>query len=619
MIMRFLFVICLFLTCRISAQTPLIPLPQEVVWKKGSFDLRSCKGIVLRHPAFKKEAQWITYLRITDKDVPNPIKIKYLAGTNPEAYTLIVSADSVVLTAGDASGIFYGLQTLRQLTGKDSTVPACIIKDEPAFAWRGYMVDVGRNYQSMDQLKQQIDVMARYKYNIFHLHLTEDVAWRLASKQYPQLTSPATMTRQQGKFYTEEDLKELITYCRERHITLIPEIDMPGHSAAFTRAMKTGMQSDTGLVIVKNILTEFCRTYDVPYIHIGGDEVKITNQNFLPAVIAHIHQLGKRTIGWEPGGNLGDSTIRQLWMNEGPVDPKLTYIDSRHLYLNHMDPLESVTTIFYRRIADCKGGILCLWHDRKVAKEEDLLTMNPVYPAMLAFAERSWRGGGKDEWITNPEEPITDFAAFEKRLLVHQQRYFSWMPFPYVKQSDITWNLYGPYSNNGDLTTSFAPEEKGFNTAPVQKVTGGTVILRHWWAPKVKGVLNGPQENTTWYATTKIYSKTARTGKFWIGFNNLSRSPATDSPPNGTWDSKHSAVWVNGKPVAPPQWQHAGAKGNLESPLVDEGYEYRTPTLIPLKKGWNTILVKAPVGSFQGSNWANPVKWMFTVVQAPEE
>ena len=108
----------------------------------------------------------------------------------------------------------------------------------------------------MPLLKQQIDVMAMYKLNIFHFHPTEDIAWRIAIKKYPQLTAPEHMQRNKGMYYTEAEIKELIAYCKERYITFVPEIDMPGHSAAFKRAMKVDMQSDSGMVYVKNILKE---------------------------------------------------------------------------------------------------------------------------------------------------------------------------------------------------------------------------------------------------------------------------------------------------------------------------------------------------------------------------
>lgn len=640
-----------FLCCTVvvKAQLPLkdhhniIPLPQKIELQKGKFNLKNCKVIVVEDKSLAKEALRLqAYLRKSGLDVP----IKPYKGTNAvvlqlgkiktpinpnEAYHVDVTTKNITVTAQSATGIHYGIETLKQLLGKDNAANACQITDWPAFAWRGYMIDAGRNFMPMHLLKQQIDVMARYKLNIFHFHFTEDIAWRLESKLYPQLTHPETMLRNKGKFYTETDLKELISYCKDRHITLIPEIDMPGHSAAFKRAMKTDMQSDTGLAIVKNIIREFCSTYDVPYLHIGADEVKITNKNFLPEVTSLIESLGKQVIGWEPGGNFTERTIRQLWM-EGATkvssNKNIRYIDSRHLYLNHMDPLESVVTIFNRKICNLDigndaalGGIICTWPDRRVNKPEDVLLQNPVYPAMLAFAERSWKGGGAGGWLANIGAPDTkaakSFEEFEKRLLRHKNQYFTGIPFPYVKQSDLQWKLYGPFKNEGVLTKIFAPGNQNFN---LQKepgnlnALGGTLILRHWWTPLVKGLLDSPEENTTWYATTRIWSDKDQQQDFWIGFNNLSRSYASDSPKAGTWDNRNSQVFVNGQLIPAPSWKQAGLKGNMEQPLVDEGYEYREPRKIKLKKGWNNVVIKLPIGSFKGTDWKNPEKWMFTFV-----
>ncbi|MFA4869512.1 MAG: beta-N-acetylhexosaminidase [Pedobacter sp.] len=632
----------------VKQQGNIIPMPQKMAVKTGLFNLKNCKVIVVSNKLFFKEAlQMQQYLKSkgiyvlikngasiykTGLIVLKQAEIKTVKSTK-EAYNLAVTPGSIVVTASGGAGIFYGLETLKQLVQKDKQIPACDITDWPSFDWRGYMIDAGRNFVPMDLIKQQIDMMAKYKLNIFHFHFTEDIAWRLESKLYPQLTDPETMLRNKGEYYTEKDLKELIGYCKDRHIMLIPEIDMPGHSAAFKRAMKTDMQSDSGLAIVKNIITEFCNTYDLPYLHIGADEVKITNQNFLPEVTALIEKLGKKVIGWEPGGNFTESTIRQLWM-EGATkvssNKNIKYIDSRHLYINHMDPLESVITIFNRQICNLDqgndaalGGIICVWPDRRVNSPHDVMIQNPVYPAMLAFAERSWSGSGTSGWTACIGAPETGaaktFAEFENRLMAHKALYFAKLPFPYVRQSDVHWKLYGPFNNEGDLSKTFAPQNKNFNiqTTPANLMAvGGTLILRHWWAPLVKGILDNPQENTTWYAVRRVWSDKEETRNFWIGFNNISRSYASDSPEKGTWDNRASQVYVNGQLVTPPLWKQAGAKGDMELPLIDEGYEYREPTKIQLKKGWNKVLVKLPIASLKGKDWKNPQKWMFTFVEA---
>lgn len=623
----------------------IIPLPQQLQWKPGAFALYQCNKIVVKDKSLIAEAQQLQQnlqtfglqMEIVKEAKPGERAIelsldKIIAPQyKDEAYRLTASHSLIQVKANTAHGIFNGIQTLKQLMRDGSLVDACEITDWPAFSWRGYMIDVGRNYMSVELLKQQIDAMAAAKLNIFHFHATEDIAWRIAIKQYPQLTAPEHMLRNKGMYYTEAEIKELIAYCKERHITFVPEIDMPGHSAAFKRAMKTDMQSDSGLLIVKNILKEFCDTYDVPYIHIGADEVKITNKEFVPEVTRFIEGMGKKVIGWQPGGNFSNSTLRQLWMDDNAhlsSNNQIQFIDSRHLYLNHMDPLEAVTTIFNRQIGDKEkgdssllGGTICMWHDRAVAKEDDVLRMNPVYPGILAFAERSWRGGGVAGWQANIGSPADErakaFTEFENRLLNHQQQYYFAHPFPYVRQANRVWQLYGPFDNKGNAAMAFAPEQDPFytnNTKPNLEQVGGTVVLRHWWAPLIKAAIDSAKENTTWYATTNIWADEAGEKNFWMGFNNLSRSPATDSPPKDAWDTKGSTVWVNGKLIAPPQWLHAGQRGNSEIPLVDEGYEYRSPTKIILQKGWNTVLIKAPITSFKGKDWQNPVKWMFTFV-----
>lgn len=632
----------------LQSKPSLIPMPQSVIWKPGLFPMYDCKTIVVKTAGLEKESKWLQEL-LNQKGLET--KIGKTANNNEpfielqldnnftapgliqEAYKLIAAPGKIIITAKTSQGIFYGLQTLQQLMRDGVMVNACEILDWPAFAWRGYMVDVGRNYQSMELLKQQIDIISKYKLNIFHFHPTEDIAWRIAIKQYPQLTAPEHMLRNKGMYYSEAEIKELIAFCKERYITFVPEIDMPGHSAAFKRAMKTDMQSDSGLMIVKNILKEFIENYDLPYIHIGADEVKITNKKFIPEVTAYIESFGKKVIGWEPGGNFTDNTLRQLWMDDNAMmteNKTIQFIDSRHLYLNHMDPLESVVTIFNRMIgnkekgdASLIGGTLCMWHDRAVSMESDVQNMNPVYPGILAFSERIWRGGGQKGWVASIGEPgsiqTTAFTEFENRLLDHKHQNFSALPFQYVKQSSNTWKLFGPFANQGDLTKSFAPENTNIDKLPLaDAVVGGTIIWRHWWAPLIKGVLSDPKENTTWYASTRIWSDEELVKNFWIGFNNLSRSPATDSPKPGTWDNHQSKVWVNEKMIDPPVWKRGGQKGHSEIPLMDEGYEYRQPTKILLKKGWNDVLIKSPIGSFKGKDWQNPEKWMFTFVPASD-
>ncbi|WP_341838653.1 family 20 glycosylhydrolase [Chitinophaga pollutisoli] len=616
-----------------------MPEPAELAWRDAQFNLSTCMAIICADPALRTEAQRLQAslraegfrnirLLAKSKQRERVIILEKAAVSAPvttkESYTIDVSDEAVKITAPSAHGAFNALQTLLQLTS-GGYVQGSAIRDWPAFSWRSYMVDVGRNYQPMDLLKQQIDVMSRYKMNVFHFHFTEDVAWRLHFKRYPQLTEARHMTRQKGKFYTEENLHELIRYCRERHIVLVPEIDMPGHSAAFRRAMGYDMQSDSGMAIVAQIVKDFCKEYDLPYLHIGADEVKITNPRFLPEMTRLAESMGRKVIGWMPGGNFPESVIRQLW-SEGSVDhgnDSIQYIDSRQLYINHMDPLESVISIYQRQFcntpagnASALGATLCLWHDRNVAAEEDVMTMNPVYPSLLAFAERVWKGGGTPG-ITVAIGPgiAAEFAGFEQRLIAHKVRYFEGMPFTYFPQSGQQWQLYGPFANGGNTAQEFDTA----SVRPSQTATGGTVILRHWWAPNLQGVLAAPAENTTWYASTRIWSDRDGETDCWIGFHDYSRSHASLPPIAGKWDNRGSSIRVNGALIPPPVWASAGKTITLETPYTNEGYAYRAPAKVYLKKGWNIVEVKAPVASFKGRDWQNPVKWMFTFLPCRNE
>ena len=620
----------------------LIPIPKTVSWKKNRFYINQITQINFNNPSIKKEALLVQSILLekgfkiplNDHSNKSQFKIELIIDSNnqqltgEEAYWLTVSEAGVQIKSTNAHGVFNAIQTLNQLI-KNNTIQSCDILDYPSFSWRGFMVDVGRNFQSIKQLKEQIDVMAAYKLNIFHFHLTEDIAWRLESKLYPALTSEKNMQRNAGKFYSIEELKSLIQYCNDRYITLVPEIDMPGHSAAFKRAMGVDMQSEQGTAICKNILTELCQNFNVPYVHIGGDEVKITNKSFLPSMIALLKLLGKKVVAWNPGGNTPEGTFLQMW--NGNIVPKAKYpsIDSRHLYLNHFDPIDGVVATFNHMICDVPkgdsfkiGATLCNWPDRNVSSETDLINMNAVYPVMLTFAEKCWKGGGSKNYITDISMPDSfryqSFVDFENRLLNHKANYFNNKPFPYVRQANIEWKLIGPYYNAGKTETAFNPELPTFlDTLQLNKlpsVYGGTIWLRHFWHPLIQSHLKHPKDSSTYYAIRKIWSANEENRNFWIGFNDFSRSTATDSPPIGAWDTKNSKLWVNGAIVAPPIWKSGGKAGDLEMPLTDEGYAYRSATVIHLKKGWNTILVKAPVGSFVPKDWKNQVKWMFTVL-----
>ena len=640
----------------VSKRPAVLPAPKSLRWQPGKFPLYKLHQITYQQDSLKDLAasfvQNTTGLHpemIISKNIqadqpsliircepqlqwPDSAGKPMTAATNEQAYSLQVTNEQILLKATTCHGIYNGLQTLKQLMRDGSFIDNCQISDYPSFAWRGYMIDVGRNYQPMALIKKQIDLIGELKLNIFHFHLTEDVAWRLAIKKYPQLTSASNMTRDQGLFYSEKDIKALIQYCKDRFITFIPEIDMPGHSAAFKRAMGFDMQSDSGIIVMKNILSEICATYNLPYFHIGADEVHIHNSKFLPAIIKLLQDKGKKVIGWEPGGTYPSTVYRQLWRGTTQVLGPANYkrIDSRNLYINHMAPEESVTSIYNHAIDDRMqgdpnniGATLCLWNDRKLANPPGNLTQNPTLASILAFAERTWSGGGKTGNLVGLNRLTLfekkKFEHFEDRMLSIQQTFYKNIPFQYIRQSNIQWQLLGPFDNKGHLNAVFAPEpskQTSITTIshPGDSITGGTIILRHFWDPIVKGLLGTPRENTTYYAKGRYWSPVDTTALLWVGFYDNSRSTATAPAKAGTWYNLGSKVWLNGQIIAPPDWQRSGQKGDLEIPYIDENYYFRAPREVHIKKGWNYLLLKAPVGSFNSGKWYAPVKWMFTAM-----
>ncbi|MDE6524435.1 MAG: beta-N-acetylhexosaminidase, partial [Paramuribaculum sp.] len=242
------------------------------------------------------------------------------AGINDEAYTLGIDNRRIAVSAVSPKGIRWALQTLRQLAESPASrqlrLPRCSVTDWPAFPWRGFMMDVGRSYISLDELKREIDAMSLFKLNVFHWHLTENQAWRLESRLFPMLNDSVNTTRQPGRYYTIDEARQLVAYCRERGIMILPEIDMPGHSAAFERTFRHDMQSPEGKKILRLLVEEACATFDeVPYLHIGTDEVRFTDPGFVPEMVAFVRSHGKKAISWNPGWHYqpGEIDMTHLW------------------------------------------------------------------------------------------------------------------------------------------------------------------------------------------------------------------------------------------------------------------------------------------------------------------
>ncbi|WP_246008193.1 beta-N-acetylhexosaminidase [Chitinophaga lutea] len=300
----------------VSAQSlcPIIPMPAQAEKTGGDFYLTDETPLIAASPAVLPEAQVLqkqllkfTGIRVAVQPKSNrpAITLRLEKGNNPAAYTLEMSAKGVTVTAASGEGLAYGLTSFLQLArkaqGKESgiRVPCWNIQDAPLYQWRGFMLDESRQFFGKAEVKKILDEMAFYKLNRFHWHLTDEPGWRMEIKQYPRLTlvggignyhnadAPAT-------YYTQDEIEEVVAYASERHITVIPEIDMPGHATAANRAYPqfSGGGSakhpeftfnpgkEETYQYLTNILKEVNVLFPSGMIHIGGDEVSFGSEKW---------------------------------------------------------------------------------------------------------------------------------------------------------------------------------------------------------------------------------------------------------------------------------------------------------------------------------------------------
>lgn len=393
--------LAIFLTAIGFGQTnvSLIPMPQNIAYHSGSFVLHP-KTVIQTNDVTSFEALFLKEsiknqtgldLKIV-KEVPNNVATIHLvfdvqgpdASDFKENYKLEVTAKSITVKAEYNQGIFYGIQTLLQLIPfehkSDIKVPCLQIVDSPKFKWRGMHLDVGRHFFPTAFIKKYIDYLALYKLNTFHWHLTEDQGWRIEIKKYPKLTQVGAWregsmvghyneqkfdTIHYGGFYTQNEIKEVVAYATERHITIVPEIEMPGHSlaalAAYPELSCTGGPFKVGtkwgvfdnvycpkeetFTFLENVLTEVMALFPSEYIHIGGDECpktrwkncthcqKIIHEKglkdehelqsyFIQRIEKFVNSKGRKIIGWDEileGGLAPNAAVMSWRGTEGGI------------------------------------------------------------------------------------------------------------------------------------------------------------------------------------------------------------------------------------------------------------------------------------------------------------
>ena len=310
----------------------IVPKPEKLTMTKGRFLINSNTKII-SGASLEGEATYLSEMIAKGSNRKLEILAEGSANGNinlkldsliesPEGYNLLVSYDHIIISGKTPAGVFYGIQSLRQLMPaaietveqelNELTIPGVEISDHPRYGYRGMHLDVGRHFFGVESVKKYLDLIAMHKMNTFHWHLTEDQGWRIEIKKYPKLTqtgayrkgtaiglagtrnAPYTYdTIPYGGFYTQEEIKEVVAYAADRHITVIPEIELPGHSLAalaaypefgnatgpYEVAKRWGIFSeiyaptDETFAFLEDVLTEVMELFPSKFIHIGGDEV----------------------------------------------------------------------------------------------------------------------------------------------------------------------------------------------------------------------------------------------------------------------------------------------------------------------------------------------------------
>lgn len=379
----------------LNAQYQFIPQPQKIELRRGQFlipdtlnlakelpqaDLRYFKNRIGSHVKFQTTAKSRAHLTHT-----------YLhddSRHNPEYYKIEITPQHIHLSFYSLTGYFYALQTLSQLFEEyesERKIPSMTIEDEPRFKWRGMHLDVVRHFFTVDEVKKYLDYLAHYKINTFHWHLTDDQGWRIEIKKYPKLTEIGSRRKETmtgpyvdnrfdgtpyGGFYTQEEIKEVVDYAKKLHITIVPEIEMPGHALAaltaypelsctggpFEVATKWGVFDDVfcpkeeTFEFLENVLDEVMSLFPSEYIHIGGDECPKTRwkecphcQNlmkkeglkdehelqsyFIRRIEKYVNSRGRKIIGWNEileGGLAPNAAVMSWTGNEGGIEAAKT-------------------------------------------------------------------------------------------------------------------------------------------------------------------------------------------------------------------------------------------------------------------------------------------------------
>lgn len=378
-----------------------------------------------------------------------------------EAYEINIAQDSIILLAKTAEGAFRGVQTLRQLIPESSNdtlsvtklwpIPTGTITDNPGFEYRGAMLDVARHFFGVADVKKYIDLLAYYKINALHLHLTDDQGWRIEIKSWPKLTEIGGSTEVgggEGGFYTQEEYKDIVAYAAKQYITIIPEVDMPGHTNAASLAYPilngngktvkpyTGIEvgfstfdakKDTVYAFVDDVVREISEMTPGPYFHAGGDESHVTKKEDFDYFVARVNKIvnkyGKRMIGWDEIArtDVDTTAIVQFWSNEKNAAMavqkglKVILAPAKKMYLDMQYDTLSKYGLHWAAYIPVDSAYV--WTPEKYSKEiskEDILGLESplwsetisnmgeleylAFPRIIGHAELGWSSEENRNW-----------------------------------------------------------------------------------------------------------------------------------------------------------------------------------------------------------------------------
>ena len=463
--MKYLLLLSLFLCACIPPENMgvnILPSPQQFELKEGKFLFDASTGVFADSVFFEQ----IPYLKSISSQPLNgestTIALLYEGAFSDEEYILDISEDTIAISATTSEGIIRGIQTLRQLLPlqkKSAYIPALSIHDYPRFSWRGMLLDCSRHFMEKDFIKRYIDLLALHKMNVLHWHLTEDQGWRIEIEQYPKLTEIGAWRTQKdgsiyGGFYTKEDIREIVAYAKERHITVVPEIELPGHSlaalASYPQLSCTGgpfeVENDWGVfkdiycagndsvfMFLENVLDEVLELFPSKYIHIGGDEApkyrwdncnkckaRMRNEGlddshqlqsyFITRIERYLNSKGRQIIGWDEilEGGLAPSATVQSWrgMDGGIAAAKSGHYaimsPTSHAYFDYdLDAIDLQKVYSFEPIPSVLseeeaqfilGGECNMWSERA---PQDLVD-SKVFPRLMAMSEVLWTTAPKD-------------------------------------------------------------------------------------------------------------------------------------------------------------------------------------------------------------------------------